>query len=448
MRSDGVRSMTVTALRSSAASRAAQTRASLAARARSTPGRLTGLMVVAILLAIGFGAAAVTGVVQRSDLVGDVHDHSGPLTVQAQLLYRSLSDADATAASAFLQGGIEPVSLSRRYQRDIATASQALATTADSGGADAGAVSVLSAQLPVYTGLVETARTYNRQGAPLGAAYLREASALMRAKLLPAAHRLYRAETDWLDSDRGGAATFPYVAIPLGLLLLAALVLAQVYLRRRTNRVFNVGLLAATAAGVVAVLWLGVSWAALTSHLDTGRRTGSDELQLFAQSRLVALQARADESLTLVARGSGADFETDFRTRITELIGKDGSGGLLGRARADASGPLRTELNATIADVKAWNAAHGRVRALDDGGRYPQAVQLAIGSDPRGAAATFGALDTRLGHDIDDANTRFADQATAAAGTQTGAAAGLGVLAVLTVVGAAVGIQRRTAEYR
>jgi hypothetical protein len=405
-------------------------------------------MVVTILLAIGFGTAAVIGVVQRSDLVGDVHDRSGPLTVQAQLLYRSLSDADATAASAFLQGGIEPASLSRRYQRDIATASQALATAADSGGADAGAVSVLSVQLPIYTGLVETARTYNRQGAPLGAAYLREASALMRAKLLPAAQRLYRTETDRLDSDRGGAAMFPYIAIPLGLLLLAALVVAQVYVQRRTNRVFNPGLLAATAAGVVAMLWLGVSWAALAGHLDTGRRTGSDQLQLFAQSRLVALQARADESLTLVARGSGADFEKDFKARIADLIGKDGSGGLLGDARADASGSLRAELGATIADVKAWDAAHRRVRALDDGGKYPDAVQLAIGAGPNGAAAAFGALDSRLGHDIDAANTRFADQAAAAGDTQTGAAAGIGVLAVLAVLGAAVGIQRRAAEYR
>ena len=68
----------------------------------------------------------------------------------------------------------------------------------------------MSTQLPVYTGLVETARVYNRQGLPLGAAYLREASGLMRDKLLPAAKQLYRTETGRLADDRDGAAGFPW----------------------------------------------------------------------------------------------------------------------------------------------------------------------------------------------------------------------------------------------
>lgn len=427
---------------------ASRARVGLSARARSTPGRLTGLLVVSLVLGLGFGVAAVTGVLQRSGLVDDVRTRSGPLTVQAQQLYRSLSDADATAATAFLSGGVETPAASRRYQQDIAAASKALATAADSGGADAAAVEQLATQLPIYTGLVETARVYNRQGVPLGAAYLREASGLMREKLLPAAQRLYQAETAQLADDRDGAALFPYLAVPLGLLLLAALVTGQIYLTRRTNRLVNPGMLAATVAAVLGLLWLTVSWGALAADLGDGEAHGSAQVRTFAQARLLALQARADESLTLVARGNGGSFERDFQRRMVDLVGTDGRGGLLGAAYDGADADLRATLDATVSDVRAWREAHRRVRALDDGGRYPEAVDVAIGGTKDGAATAFGRLDDRLGTAIDAANGRFDRAADAAGGTQTGAAVGLGLLTVVVVVGAAVGIQRRAAEYR
>ena len=71
---------------------------------------------------------------------------------------------------------------------------------------------------------------------------------------------------------------------------------------------------------------------------------------MFAQTRLVALQARADESLTLVARGNGTEFEHDYQRRMVQLIGSDGHGGLLGRRPATA--PTRTAAeSAAVRDV-------------------------------------------------------------------------------------------------
>src|SRR5438034_1769482 len=181
----------------------------VAARARSTPGRLTALMLLLAVLGLLAGTAGVVGVMQRSARVDGVRNGSGPLTVQAQQLYRSLSDADATVAAAFLSNGIEPAALRQRYQDDIAAASAALSAVTAGAGTDRDSVARLAAQLPVYTGLIDTARTYNRLGRPLGAAYLREASGLMRTELLPAAQRLYAAETGQLRADRTGGASFP-----------------------------------------------------------------------------------------------------------------------------------------------------------------------------------------------------------------------------------------------
>src|SRR2546423_1142334 len=370
----------------------------LAARARSTPGRLTALMLLLAVLGLLAGTAGVVGVMQRSALVDGVRNGSGPLTVQAQQLYRSLSDADATVAAAFLSGGIEPEGLRTRYQRDIADASAALAAVTAGASADRDAVNHLAARLPVYAGLIDTARTYNRLGRPLGAAYRREASGLRRAELLPAAQSMYASETRQLRADRTGGASFPWLAIPLLVLTIAGLVWAQRYLTRRTHRLLNVGLVAATFLAVVMLGWTTVSWAAVQNHLDAGRRTGSEQVDLLVQARIAALTARADEALTLVARGSGGDFDKDFDARMATLAGADGKGGLLAQVRKAASDPtLAGAVGGAQGDAQTWLASHKKERDLDNGGSYPEAVKLAGGGGGDSTGGTFQRLRHRPG---------------------------------------------------
>src|SRR5262249_6221749 len=263
------------------------------------------------------GLVAVVGAAQRADRIDSVTHRTGPLAVQAQQLYRSLSDADATAAAGVLSSGAEPQELRDRYQRDIPDRSASHATPASPGSS--GPVARIAAALPVYTGLVETARAQNRLNLPVGAAYLREASALMRGELLPAAAELYRSETAQLDRDLSAGSSFPWLTVPLILVLLAGLVLAQRYLTRRTQRLVNRGLAAATLATVVMLLWVAVSWLDVSSQLGSSRDEGSAQVNLIAQARIAALQARADEALTLVARGSGDAFEKDFTDRMATL---------------------------------------------------------------------------------------------------------------------------------
>jgi hypothetical protein len=401
------------------------------------------------------GLVAVIGSAERASLVRQVGTGSGPLTVQAQQLYRSLSDADATAAAAFLSSGAEPAALRDRYQADIAAASAALATATASREGDSIAIAQIAQSLPVYTGLVETARTYNRLNLPVAGAYLKEASGLMRDRLLPAADQLYRADSVRLAADRDAASALPWLAILLILLTLAGLVVAQVYLVRRTRRLINIGLAAATAAGLVALIWLGASWIGVTANLTASHRDGSAQVALVANARIAALQARANEALTLVARGSGAEFEKTFVEKMTALAGADGTGGLLAQARAQATDPaVRDALAAAAAAVTDWRAVHQKLRGLDDGGQYPQAVRLAIGDpgiaggDPASAASAFNRVDHELANAINWANATFDDRARAADAATTGAAIGLAILTVILVAGLIVGLQQRIAEYR
>ena len=417
--------------------------------ARTTPGRLTLYLVVLGLLGALTGLTAVLGAAQRSSLVDSVTTRSGPLAVQAQQLYRSLSDADATAAAAFLTSASEPPELRQRYQSDLAAASAALAAAAGvTDEAARGPVARIAAALPVYSGLIETARTQNRLNLPVGAAYLREASALMREQLLPAANELYLAEAATLADDLDAGGSFPWFSVPLILLTLAGLILAQRYLVRRTQRLVNVGLAVATAAGVVLLLWVGISWAVVSANLSTAQREGSAQVQLVARARIAALQARTDEALTLVARGSGGEFEADFKARLTDLAGPDGQGGLLGQARSSAEDPELAGLLGRATDaVTTWRKQHATLRGLDDGGQYPQAVTLAVG-DPKGVSSTFAEVDSALQQAIDRANATFVDRAASAGRTMTGSVIAWTGLTLILVAGLVVGLQRRIAEYR
>lgn len=419
---------------------------------RDTPRRLTAALAGLVAVGILVGAVGFAGVHQRAGLIDGVTSRSGVLVVAAQDLYRALSDADATAASAFLSGGVEPSTHRDRYQRDVSQAAAALSVLAagrsEDGDRDA-AVATIAADFPVYTGLIETARSYNRQGLPVGAAYLREASGLMRLRMLPAAERLYRSVTGELHRDRGGAAGFPWLAVLLGLAAVAGLVAAQRWLTRRTQRVFNVGLLVATAAVAALTSWLVVSAVVAGDRLAASDRYGSAQVDRLVQARLTALQARADESLTLVARGGGAAFEKDYNSAMERLIGTDGQGGLL-REAADKAADPATRVAAADAAGRArdWRTAHQGLRQLDNGGRYTEAVAAVVGDGAGTTTTIVNELDGILAHAIARDSDRFAVDARSAGRALSGVDLGVLVLAMLMVAGVAVGIQRRLAEYR
>lgn len=285
-------------------------------RATTTPRKLRRLLVGLVVLSLAWGAAAAWVVSQRASGAGAVVSTSEPVSLDGQQIYRALSDADATAATAFLSGGLEPIAVRHRYLADIAQAASRLeAATAIAGHSVAARdLAVLSAALPVYTGEVETARADNRLGLPLGAAYLREASSLMRGTLLPAARDVSAQADAQLAADSGRA-----TGLPLAVLLLASAVLvglvfygAQRWLSRRTHRVLNAGLLAACAAGALSLVWLIVALGVARAELLQARDHGSLPVAALARADIAALQARTDEGLTLIDNDGDDAFQADF----------------------------------------------------------------------------------------------------------------------------------------
>ena len=170
------------------------------------------------LLVIASAFATSTTINDRQQALTTVLDHTEPLAFAAGQLYTTLSVADAAAATAFIAGA-EPRAVRQRYEQAITDAAVAV-TRASSGLTDEPLVQLLgriNAQLAVYTGLIETARTNNRAGNPVGSSYLSEASSLMqqhdparrtaalRGDLGAGGHRDHRVDPDSGAGDPRGA---------------------------------------------------------------------------------------------------------------------------------------------------------------------------------------------------------------------------------------------------
>ena len=204
---------------------------------RTTPGKLTWLAVLVVVGAICFGVIATIAEHSRAQAARAARTQTEPLLVQSVNLYTALSDANATATTTFLKGGLEPPARRARYVADLNAASRALATLTRGVGDDpvaGAAVQTIGRQLPVYSGLIESARANNLQGYPVGAAYLRQASSLLTGSILPAADRVYAAEARRLSDDYStGTAAAAFVALVAVILLaLAVLLYAQGYVAR------------------------------------------------------------------------------------------------------------------------------------------------------------------------------------------------------------------------
>jgi hypothetical protein len=420
-------------------------------RANDTPGRLRLLMIGLVVLSLVWGILAAWIVDQRASGAGDVVSISEPLSLDGQQIYRALSDADATAANAFLSGGLEPQAARQRYLADVAAAAARLedATAIPSHSLASRDLATLSAELPVYTGEVETARADNRLGLPLGAAYLRQASSLMRGKLLPAARNISAEASSQLLAASGRATGLPLAVILLVMALAMGFVLlrAQRWLFRRSRRRLNLGLVIASVAALVSVIWLAVALSAGRGDLLRAQAHGSGPVTALGLADIAALRAHTDESLTLIDAAGDDSFQADFLATEHQL--GPGPGSLLTKAVTEAGGTPGAAAASQASDTAtAWYRAHRTVRSLDNNGRHTEAIELVTAPGQDHSGTLFAHLDDSLTRAISADQATFQSAAAAGRNAFTGLEIGVIVLALIMAAGCARGVNRRMAEYR
>ncbi|MCX5234256.1 hypothetical protein OG824_03275 [Streptomyces prunicolor] len=427
----------------------------LRAAATTEPGRLRALGALLAVLVIAFGVVTAWQTDSRATAADDVLHRSQPLSSDAADIYRSLADANTMAATGYLAGLQETQATRKTYEDDIKRAASKLVTAAantDPGSSSETYITQLNELLPQYKGLVESARANNRQGFPVGGAYLRAANDMMQNKMLPKAQDLYKNENARLNTDYGNATPYPWFAIALGLVALGGLAYAQRRNYQRTNRVLNHGLVAASAATAVVLLWVVVGHTVARAGLNDSYDHGVKSLTVLHDARIASLKARSDENLILVSRGSETKtlpddrvvdtYDWEYDKQLTALA----KGLKVADSLADDSAG-REPVAVANKSMLVWKSRHGQVSKDNNDGDYQAARQGVIG-DGKSTAECFTSVDDSLNLALKHETEEFKQSAGDGLDAMTGLTVGAAVLAALGAAGAVLGIGRRLSEYR
>jgi hypothetical protein len=392
------------------------------------PTTLNRLRLVAVAVCLVFGALTAVQLMLSWSANRTAASDTQQL-IRVQGIKTSLLRADALATNAFLIGGLEPAEQRAAYDDAIDQTVRSIAEAARAQPHDQDALTALSSAVLDYAGNMELARANNRQGLPVGGAYLRKASSELRSTALPIVDQLILANSDRARDSMG--AHHPWYVLLPAVLTLLVLYFVNRWIAVRFRRRFNTGLVLAA----VAVLVVGL----VAAFVTNSQRTQNDELTNGsfetvvdgATARTAANDAKANESLRLIARGSGQAFEDAWVA----------ASGVVDDALLEAS------LSGAQGSWSTYKSLHQQIVDEDTGGDWDQAVALATSTAPDSPSAAFTDVDTRLQDAVTQSGTVTTD-------TLRNGNSVLFVLAILAVLAAlagaafaSVGVNQRLKEY-
>jgi hypothetical protein len=409
----------------------------------TTPGRILTIGIVLAALGGISAFATSTTINHRQQVLTTVLNHTEPLSFAAGRLYTTLSVADAAAATAFIAEA-EPQPVRQRYEQAITDASVAV-TRASSGLTDEPLVQLLgriNAELAVYTGLIEIARTNNREGNPVGSSYLSEASGLMQSTILPDAARLYQATSERVDVEATASTQIPAPVI----MVVGATVIfgafSHRWLARRTRRRINPGLVVGALAILVMVVWVGTALTISTTASRSAKDIAAESLKTVTNVAITAQQARADETLSLIRRGDEEKRKQSFYQRIDSMHRQ------LDQYMSRSDAVDKPDLEGADQLLLRWRQANDRITSYISVGNYRAATQVALGGSEEDSTPAFDKLDGELVKAMDQGRITLRNDVINARSGLSGAQVGGVVLSLGAAIAVALGLWPRLKEYR
>ena len=394
----------------------------------STPRSLRLWTLETVLACAVFALTSLATMWNATTAGSEAADDAAQL-VRIQSIRANLLRADSLATNAFLVGGLESADQRSAYDEALEETTQLLAEAAAAQPEDRESLSVLNRAVLRYAADMEQARANNRQGYPVGAGYLSEASAELRTAALPILEEL-AAVNQQRANDQLEANNHPWFEL-IGIAAVVVLVVAMFWTARRFRRVINVGLLVATALALVTLV-AGMAVLANNRSVSDDIRSGDlDTITTVGAMRAAANEAKVQESLRLIAHGSGASHEEAWKRASQDVEdGLSGSGGNLRQLWAN------------------YVEAHETVVENDENGKWEDAVEFATGGDDDSPNATFDAFDDEASAMLDASADQVRQEADRlAVGPMVLLFLGVPALVVAAIF-SAVGLRARLREYQ
>jgi CHASE3 domain sensor protein len=462
-------------------------------RLHTTPGRIRVGVALIVLVAIGLGiaiAAVFGGLNSGFTAIGS---HDAPLVEQSNALYQSANDMDAQVANVLLTGNDPSLASDRSqdqsiYASDLADAEKDLQQITVAAAADPAAQQAVS-QVMNALGRYETlaadailvnGRGNDQAGLPSSAtlSYFQQATDLMANSILPAVQNLTKANNASLtasyNQNRSAVTTGRLITLALGIILIAVLVVLQVFLTRRYHRLVNPLLAAATVIALGLTGAAAVQLGAQNSHLYVAKVEAFDSIQALTQAEATSYDANADESRYLVDPPYAAQYQNDFLTLSQDVasvgtvgifqydaaLAKDIGAYQANNANVEFGGYLGAEFNnitfpgeraAAVKTLLAYQVYERDDRVLRATAKtnLNGAIAYDIGTNPDQSDGAFNSYTAALGSVITINENAFTTAIQAGHSTGSNWNGAIPAIAVIVIAALAVaGTRRRIAEYR
>jgi hypothetical protein len=403
---------------------------------RGSVGQLRLIGTVCVLASLVFGVLGASAFRDRASALSDARADTAQL-VRVQTIQTSLVQADAQATNGFLVAGLEPAGQRAIYDQAIASVAALISGAARAQPDDAPALGRVNANLSSYTELIAVARSNNRQGFPVGSAYLRQASDILRAQILPELAQLTEANrlrTSAAFDSSGAAGTWLGIAIGIGLVGLLA---GAALLAMRTHRIINVPIAAAVAAVLLVVLVGGLFMSLAQAKARHVRSTSYTATYALARARVLAYDAKSEESLTLIARGSGQANELLSKSDLTQA-----------NTWFDVASKAGAGTSATNTQLSQWIEVHKVIRQADDTGHWDTAVATATRSGRHDSNPNFGAFAATSANALNAQAKAANNGLTTWHGPLVGSGWATLLLGLVAAVASWWGVAQRLEEYR
>ncbi|MEV0679128.1 hypothetical protein AB0I60_21670 [Actinosynnema sp. NPDC050436] len=238
--------------------------------ARRTEGRLWSLLAVVVLLSVVTGIVGWVEFEARSDGIEGAEQRI-EVADAALKVERALATTDALSFDVVLATGERVPHLRREWKKQLDEVSRALAPLMKRGvgeGVELNRISGILALLPEYAGTVEAGWRELEAKHVVGTAYLSTASNLVRGSLLEMAQALRQDQATAIREAHAVASAPPWGTAIAGTALLVTLIVAQVFVTRRTRRRVNLGLVSATVLTLFILAGSGIVTALLAVKSD------------------------------------------------------------------------------------------------------------------------------------------------------------------------------------
>ncbi len=441
----------------------------------TTPRRLQAILGALWLAVLLFLMAALTGAHQHRQALQTIGRDAAPSIIGAQRIKAGLTDMDAAAADVLLlPPGLAQEQADDHYEASRVEVTQNLVRAAQNvnfGEAERGPLRTLADALGVYEADVAQARLLHLRGEPGSRLVYRMTHSEMHDTLLPAADALNQANNDVLETayrqQQSSGSLFRALVWLSGLLVIALLVAAQIFLSRLTRRTFNLPLLGATVLTLALLLHTSGVFSEASRTLQTVKAEAFSSISTLWQIRAIAFDANSEESRWLMDTPQAPQYEQLFYAqsdKIAALPVDQTYGTLL--AGLD-QGTLPQDFHGGIADMLSsihfpgekeagremlrtygiYAGTDKRMRALENSGHHGAAVDDCVGLQPGQHGRAFAQFDAALDRTLTIDQQAF-DSAVADSVREQ---AGYDILATLTLLAAALligaGMRARLREY-